>query len=222
MKLDRVSQALVPLLLLTVWSLALVLGRIVVFGGTYYYFLLWNVLLAWVPVIISSYLFWGMIHKQLRAKKVILGILLVIWLLFLPNAPYLLTDFVHLEQRGNVPLSYDVLLLLSFSILGLFQFEYSLIQIRDVLRKVLHVSLTRWFVPAVIILNSIGLYVGRFLRWNSWEIATDPLKLVSDSWRIVTAPQAMVLGVGYIVISAGLLALFHYLVHSVRDLLSHD
>ena len=222
MKNQVVVKSLIPLVALTTWSCFLTFFRLTFAGPMYYEFLLWNAFLAWIPVFISTYLFWKIYEKKEKIQPVYFWILLAVWLLFLPNAPYLLTDFVHLVPRAGVPIWYDVMLLLSYSLLGLFQFEYSLIHIRQVLRRRWHVVIHSWFVPFVIVLMSIGLYVGRFLRWNSWDILTQPLRLVSDTISVVTTTSEYLTAIGYIAGTAILLGLFHYLLHTVRDLLMHE
>jgi uncharacterized membrane protein len=222
MRHSVVVKSLLPLVLLTSWSSFLTFFRLTFAGPMYYDFLLWNAFLAWIPLFISTYLFWTIYEKKQKMRSSVFLVLFFSWLVFLPNAPYLLTDFVHLAPRSGVPLWYDVMLLFSFALLGLFQFEYSLIHIRQVIRRRWHVVLHVWFVPLILLLMSIGLYVGRFLRWNSWYIVTQPATLVSDIKMIVTQPSEYVVAGGYIVGTAILLGLFHYLLHTVRDILMHE
>lgn len=216
------ANTLIPLLLLTIWSSGLVLARILYFSTSYYWFLLWNVLLAWIPVIISSILFFIVIEKKRSISLLTLFSALFFWLLFLPNAPYLITDFVHLRPRNGVPIWYDVLLLLSFALLGLFQFELSLIHVREVLRSITNKVKNIWFVPLIIILMSVGIYLGRFLRWNSWEVFTQPWNLLLELYQVFISPMKMVQAGVYIVATTIVLALFHYLLHSVKDILNHS
>jgi uncharacterized membrane protein len=95
----------------------------------------------------------------------------LLWLIFFPNAPYLLTDLQHLSNAGGeIPVWYDVILLVWFVFTGLFLGMVSLFLMQEIVRR----EFGRWFgwgfVLAVAGLSSIGVYMGRFLRWNSWDI----------------------------------------------------
>ncbi len=100
-------------------------------------------------------------------------LLFVPWLLFLPNAPYILTDLLHLKARDPIPLWYDLLMLLSFGLNGLFLGYFSLIQMESVLQRYIP-RLTAGFSFLVLFLSAYGIYLGRFLRLNSWDVLAQP------------------------------------------------
>lgn len=111
-----------------------------------------------------------------------------IWLLFLPNAPYILTDFIHLKYRPPVPLWYDVLMLFSCAGTGLLLGYGSVMLVqRDLARR--HGPRAGWIAAgAALVLSAFGIYLGRFLRWNSWDALTDPVPLFAEIAEHLTNP----------------------------------
>ena len=146
------------------FALSLCLLRIFRTGTLVYVFLLWNLFLAFIPWWISSY------FKQ----KKILGWkdlpLLLVWLIFLPNAPYILTDLFHLKARPLIPLWFDLILILSFACSGLLVFYRSLKDMILLFSHYMSARMLAFFTYTVFFLISFGLYLGRFLRFNSWDI----------------------------------------------------
>jgi uncharacterized membrane protein len=154
-------------------------------GTTGFLFLIWNLFLAWVPYWISLVLE----RSSRRFKSSILtGFLLLSWLLFFPNAPYILTDFLHLRNRAPIPYWYDLMLLASFAWTGLILGLLSLYEVQLFLRKRVGNWLS-WFVAVTaIFLCGFGIYLGRFLRWNSWDVLTKPTTLAVDLFDIICHP----------------------------------
>jgi len=165
------KRILLPIL----FTLLLLTVRIMITGQLVYIFLAWNLFLAWVPFAISNKL-----EKNKTASGWETFLLLFLWLLFLPNAPYIITDFFHLKQRNPVPYWYDVLLLFSAAFNGLILGLLSLQKVEIFLiskfgsRKGTLVILVSFFLCA------FGIYIGRFLRWNSWDIITNPGDIAED------------------------------------------
>jgi uncharacterized membrane protein len=107
-------------------------------------------------------------------------LVLVVWILFFPNSPYIFTDLFHIKIRKIIPIWYDLVLILSFAFTGImfgFKSLAHLIQISDafVSKKVQNIAIIFLF-----FLSSYGIYLGRFLRWNSWDLLNEPTKLLSD------------------------------------------
>lgn len=151
-------------------SIVLLAMRVAFTGSIVYAFLVWNLFLAAVPVLFSS-----MALSLGRSGRVWLACgMLVPWLLFFPNAPYILTDLLHLKPRGEVPLWYDMMLLLSFALNGLFIAFLSLRQVELLLKAMFSVRVARVAPVVVLFLAGYGIYLGRFLRLNSWEVMTAP------------------------------------------------
>jgi len=140
------------------------------FSGSFNYgFLIWNLFLAWIPFLIAYFTYTVTLNR--KQIYIVVPIAAFLWLIFFPNAPYILTDFQHLAGSWrDVPVWYDVMLLIWFSFTGLLLGMVSLFLMQEVIRR----EFGRWigwsFVAIVSFLTSAGVYVGRFLRWNSWDI----------------------------------------------------
>ena len=104
----------------------------------------------------------------------------VAWLLFFPNAPYILTDLFHLERRSGVPFWYDLALILSCAWNGLMLAYASRADMQGLVQRRLGTG-TGWaFATVALLLSSFGIYLGRYLRFNSWDVLTNPLTLFYD------------------------------------------
>ena len=137
-------------------------------------FLMWNLFLAWLPVL------FGLMARRNGASKLGRWLWGGLWLLFFPNAPYLLTDILHLGQLGRVPLWYDLIMLIAFALVGLFLGFASLFWLQELVAQAWN-RLTSWiFVLFALGLSSFGIYLGRFLRWNSWDVFVQPTVLLRD------------------------------------------
>jgi uncharacterized membrane protein len=140
---------------------------------SFYRFLNWNLFLAWVPVAFAL-LAYVCARRGLGVIAVALGVL---WLLFFPNAPYMLTDFIHLHESPTTPLWYDGLMLSAFAWTALLLGFFSLYLMQTLWRHSAG-SLVGWFgVVAALALGSLGVYVGRFIGFNSWDALLHPLRV---------------------------------------------
>ena len=177
----------------TVFCVALLRFRASVTGSAHYAFLTWNLFLAWIPFGIAYVAYTTSISR--RWLYVIIPVSAFLWMIFFPNAPYILTDFQHLSNAGSdIPVWYDVILLIWFSFTGLFLGLVSLFLMQEIVRR----KFGRWFgwgfVVAVTALTSIGIYMGRFLRWNSWDILGNPGDLAQFTlyYLINPTPRSLV------------------------------
>jgi len=141
-----------------------------------YIFLNWNLFLAFIPWGLSSLL---IIYPKMQ-KKIFLIIILPLWLLFFPNTIYILTDIIHLRHTNYHIFWYDLFLVLSFALTGLFLGLISLLDIDKILTKYFKVRIRSLIIIAIIFVSSFGVYLGRFLRWNSWDIINQPFALLYD------------------------------------------
>lgn len=140
-------------------------------------FLNWNLFLAFLPWALTSLV---MLKPTLQKSKLILFFLLTSWLLFFPNAPYILTDLFHLRLKSSMPIWFDLILILSFAWTGLLFGFLSLWDIEKIMLKFIGKAYVMGISVALLFIGSFGIYVGRFLRWNSWDILSEPLDLVYD------------------------------------------
>ncbi len=149
----------------------------VLFSHSYNYLSLnWNLFLAFIPWAISSII----IINNLQNKKRLLAILILSWVVFFPNSPYIITDLFHLRHRGGAPLWFDLVLILSFAWTGLLFGISSLMDIEKVLHNYMSKSKTMISTIIFLFVSSYGIYIGRYLRWNSWDIIVSPFALSHD------------------------------------------
>jgi uncharacterized membrane protein len=170
-------------------SLALLAARWVVTGHLTFHYLAWNLFLAWLPLglaVLTVRLRSSHPNQPWRAGLCGLG-----WLLFFPNAPYLFTDLVHLMRfRGPspAPFWFDLLLNLTFAVTGL-MLGFASLQLMQSLVGRARGKLAAWsFVVAALGLAGFGVYVGRFLRWNSWDALIAPVPVIADIAASLTTP----------------------------------
>jgi uncharacterized membrane protein len=139
-------------------------------GNGFYSFLVWNLVLAWIPFVLALGAF-ASARRETGWATIALGVL---WLLFFPNAPYLLTDFIHLQESGTTPLWYDALMLASFAWTGLLLGFGSLYLMQIVWQRAVGPVWAWLGVIGALALASFGVYLGRFLRFNSWDALVRP------------------------------------------------
>ena len=158
---------------LLAWPVTLVLWRLHLGGDILALGLLWNLFLAFVPLCWSA-----AFQKALaRQRRLPAALYFGLWLLFLPNAPYLLTDLIHLGPRPGVPLWFLLAMFLSCAGTGTLLGYLSLSVVQNAISKT-QGALMGWVVAACsLVLCGFGIYLGRFLRWNSWDALTRPLQL---------------------------------------------
>lgn len=172
--------ALASLLYLSIgFGLALLLARTMITGIFAFYFLCWNLFLAALPV------FFAWIASTRTGWKKWVGY--AAWILFLPNSFYILTDLFHLRERPGVPLWFDLTLILSFAWNGC---ALGFLSVRMVERKIAYRSRIPEFVWIYLfmLLNAFGVYIGRYWRYNSWDVLARPLDLISDIAEVFFHP----------------------------------
>ena len=160
------------------FSLVLLTYRIIKSESLSYIFLVWNLFLAFIPWWISNIL------KRKEKLTFIHLPIIAIWLLFLPNAPYILTDLFHLKPRTGLPLWFDLILVLSFALTGMIVFFKSLKDMLKLLTNRMPQLDVTIITPFIFWLVAYGLYLGRYLRFNSWDIV-HPFRLMNASFTIL-------------------------------------
>lgn len=153
------------------WCTCMIAVRIDRTGSGYYGFLLGNLFLACVPLFLSTVL---RVTNRLRFHWTIMTAVGGLWLLFLPNAPYILTDILHLTRASEAPVWYDLALLLSCAGTGLLVGYLSLIDVQGIVAH-RFTPIVGWIFALVsLVLSGFAMYLGRFLRWNSWDVLFTP------------------------------------------------
>lgn len=175
--MNSFKQTLLVFLALSAVSLlgmGMIVARIWRTGDWVFLFLVWNLFLAWIPVGLAG------VAAAFRDRPFAQAICGAWWLLFFPNAPYLVTDLMHLSHLGGHLLWYDTLMFATFALTGLVLGYVSLRLVQGVVARYLGVWGSWAFVVGALLLSSYGIYVGRFLRWNSWDLFVSPLSLARD------------------------------------------
>lgn len=159
--------------LLLGWCAALLTVRVLRSGSLMYAFLVWNLFLAVIPAFAA----WRL-ERQRSAPMQTMW--LAVWLAFLPNAPYLVTDFVHLRPRSGIPLWYDIALLASCAATGLLLGYASVADVQRFIARRFGET-QAWLCSAfALLLCGAGIYLGRFLRWNSWDVLFNPIDILAS------------------------------------------
>jgi uncharacterized membrane protein len=172
------NHSFYPLLLSSLMACAFIVFRIF-YSGTYNYLnLLWNLFLAWLPYVFSTLAFSA---YQINPKRWWLILLLgIFWLIFFPNAPYIVTDFYYLDSRPPIPLWFDISLIAIFAFTGCFLAIASLRSIHIIIERFLGKIIGWIFALFSLGLASLGVYLGRFGRYNSWDILFKPKPVLKE------------------------------------------
>ena len=143
-------------------------------------FLVWNLFLAWIPFYVSALL------QLFKQKRRVSYLLLITWLLFFPNSLYIITDLIHVGRGSDFPRWFDATLIFSAAVLGLLMAFISLYRVEQFLETKMKQRVVHALMIFILFLGSFGVYLGRFLRWNSWDVLHQPHRLfVSIGERIL-------------------------------------
>lgn len=189
------------------WCAALLVLRFLYSGSPAFAFLAWNLFLAAVPAV-AAWRFTRAAGK--RSAAVIQLSWFAIWLAFLPNAPYVVTDFRHLAPVPEFPLWYDVALLASCAGTGLLLGYASLADVHAVIARKFSAMMGWALAAGALFLSGFGIYLGQMLRWNTWDALTNPGALFSDTVRRLSDPLSRTEALG-ITLTYGMMLLLGYI-----------
>jgi len=163
--------ALGPVAMLAALSLGLLAARMVITGNRVSFaFLGWNLFLAALPL---AFALLGR-TALLLTWRAPAALLFALWLGFLPNAPYLVSDLVHLRQRVGAPFWLDLTMLASFAFTGLLLGGVALVVVDGVVRARYGAHIAVVFDVGIAVAAGLGVHLGRFDRWNTWDLVTTP------------------------------------------------
>lgn len=168
-----IPKSIIPIL---IFAIFLNILRVIIWGKTSYSYLLWNIFLAFVPYVISLILI--NLYKEERISTFFLILGFLFWLLFIPNAHYLITDFIHLDEVKHAPLLFDAFLLFSSALTGLLFGLYSISHIDEIIKSKFSKIKSKIILIILFILIGFGIYIGRFSRFNSWDFFTNHTSLL--------------------------------------------
>jgi len=186
--MTKQQQAIALLILFCIASLFL---RVKLTKSFFFGFLLWNLFLAIIPYLISEW----MKNKKTTKIKTFIGIF--IWLLFLPNAPYIITDFIHLHHLKSTLVWYDLYMLFSFAFTGLLLAIMSMDTIYDIILHQYSKKVANIIMVFFTLLTGFGIYLGRFLRLNSWYVFTNPKYVYFKITHALSQPNAWYTSLGF-------------------------
>jgi uncharacterized membrane protein len=199
----------------SLFCIALVLVRDHQTGGAYFPNLILNLFLAWIPFALALFVYDRWRRHGMGVTLLLLGAL---WLLFFPNAPYVATDFVHLERDPLAPLWYDAATFASFAWIGVLLGFASLYLMQTVVRQ-WRGEVASWiFAVTAIGLGSLGIYLGRFLRLNSWDALVDPSVLPGILHAVVSNPFAYQEAIAVTLLFTFALSFAYFLLYSFAAL----
>jgi len=170
---------------LAIFCLALMLVRAKLTQSIYLFFLIWNLFLAYTPLCLTSL----MMSRVTIIEKWYFYPVFGFWLLALPNAPYIITDFVHLEKQSTVPLWFDILLIGSFTVCGMLFGLASMKNMHNILSVKFSTRAATTIMATTCLLSGFGIYLGRFLSYNSWDILHKPIALMADILHSLIATE---------------------------------
>ena len=162
--------------ILSALCLGLFVFRLLATGVSRYWFVPENLLLAWLALFFG----WVLVQQlQSRGWRNWQSLVLTgLWLLFLPNAWYVMTDFIHVFDSGEISYLYDIAMITALTLTGFLLGFASLFMVHRQLLKRLDIFSSALLIGAVILLTSFAIYLGRDLRWNTWDILTNPSGLI--------------------------------------------
>ena len=167
------------------FSCLLVLVRVIATGYHTYLFLGWNLFLGIIPYLLSE---WMLKNNSILKNRVKTWLLLLLWLLLIPNSFYIVTDLFHLEEYNAAPKWFDLLLIFSFAWNGLIMGILSVRKIEVIIGMMIAKRFALFFIPAIMWLNAFGVYVGRYLRYNSWDVVAQPFPLFGEMIHVIIHP----------------------------------
>lgn len=181
-------RLLVTLMAASATSCLLLGLRIITTGTDRYWFMFWNLFLAWLPLLFAVLLRKWLKNNSWQSWQ---GITLTgLWVLLLPNSFYVLSDLIHLRPTGDISLLYDALLLFSFTVNGFIVGFISVYLVHQQFIKRLKYKQTLMLIGLVFLLCGFAVYLGRSLRWNSWDIFIHPAGILFDVSNELINPLA--------------------------------
>lgn len=191
---------IIPKYILPWLALAIILNilRIVLFGKLSFIYILWNIFLALIPFVISIILLNYSEKNKLNKTFFVIGG--IVWIIFLPNAPYIVTDLIHLGVVRGVPVLYDSILLFTSAFVGVFLGLSSIYNIEKILLSKYSREITQVIIIVILGLTSFGMYIGRSFRFNSWDVFVSPLSFTSKLFDIFSVTSNHIETFSYMVL----------------------
>ncbi|HYE79291.1 MAG TPA: DUF1361 domain-containing protein [bacterium] len=217
LRLPALRSFAIALGLSSALGLFLLAARIWFTGNRQYGFLAWNLLLAWIPLGFALVAARRLAHSD-RLSRWSGWSSLAAWLLFFPNAPYIFTDFIHFRRVVNVPWWFDLGMLLTFAATGLLLGLASLLVAHRTVAALAGPKAGWVFAGTSTLLCGFGIYLGRFQRWNTWDVLSDPLGIAYDVAHRLVFPLEHPRAWGVTLLFGGLMAALYLAFHALTQL----
>ncbi|MDF2815969.1 MAG: uncharacterized protein K0Q81_2169 [Paenibacillus sp.] len=185
---------------------------------TYRWLVIPNLLLAWIPYLLSEWI--HILYDRRRRMSIWLLIVGLAWLFFYPNTSYIWTDLVHLsffsQSKGTTILNYDLLINVLAAATGWLLGVFSLYRLHRLIYKESGAWQAHTFAMLVLLLSSIGVYLGRFLRWNTWDLLVRPFSIIGDTYYALLDKDAMIFIATFALVTASLYFIMYSWKHSTH------
>jgi uncharacterized membrane protein len=173
----RYTEMEKALIVCALFGQSMVIARVIIAKEPDFLFMIWNLILAFIPYFISKRL---STQSDRMKNNLKFALIFIAWLLFIPNSFYIITDLFHLHRSDAMPVWFDLALIFSFAWNGLMLGIISVMQMERIIRSRFHIRHEFVFLFPVMCLIALGVYIGRYMRFNSWDLVTNPLSLFSD------------------------------------------
>ncbi len=173
-----------------------------------------NLFLAWVPYFLGIALMLSASFSGGRLVSAMRVFCLLAWFFFFPNAPYLITDFAYLDW-AHFDLWQRVAIFCIFAQCGLMLAMVSLLIIEKQTSAWYGIAFSKVLVVAAIVFSGFGVYVGRFLRWNSWDLLYHPYSVFLDSLGKLSEPMQGIRPIVFSAMFSLILGTYYYFVVSL-------
>lgn len=200
------------LLFYGIYCLSLLLVRAKLTHSIYLFFLIWNLFLAVVPYGISSYLLTMDLKKTSKFKILFIS---AVWLAFIPNAFYIITDLIHLANSEGNLFWLDLIIVSSYALIGFTFGLLSLLHFEKITRQYISIKTVDFIIPTISILCGFGIYIGRIMRYNSWDILSNPIDLAFDLFQMAISIKAILFSLHF-----GVFIYFSFLIK--KNLISNN
>jgi len=184
---NYLKKAEIPVLLgiMSSFCFSLSILRVYLSDNTFYISLNWNLFLSFIPWIISH----ALTNRKNLTNRFFKWTMFLMWLVFFPNSVYILTDLFHLRRASGFPIWFDFILITSFAWTGFVFGLISLLNIEKFLCGIFKRSFVNIILTLLLFVGSYGVYIGRYLRWNSWDIIMQPILIAGDIKDQLTDPM---------------------------------
>jgi uncharacterized membrane protein len=210
------NRKLAVLAFVSILSVALLTLRVLVTKEFTLIFLTWNLFLAWTPLFFIKWV-WER-EKAKPQPALTLAVCFTVWLLLFPNAPYIITDLKHLRGVPDDMIWFDTLMIFMFATAGFMTGMYSIRIVHRILKHRWDEKIIWATISMAMVLSGFGIFLGRYGRWNSWDIVTQPIALLKGAAASARDPFA----IKYTISFSLVLILMYFAFHIFAESKQHE